>query len=67
MSHVRSTAARPAGGSPYAVPLAALETRVAAADQTSEQAEPRTRHLPGDPALWSAAAVPSGGGGADGD
>ncbi len=54
--------------SPYAVPLADLETRVAQADQTTEQAAPRTAHLPGDPALWSAGAVPgAGGGGADAD
>ena len=47
--------------SPYAVPLADLETRVAEADQTTGQAVPRTAHLPGDPALWSAGAVPAAG------
>ena len=56
--------------SPYAVPLADLEARVAAADQTTEQAAPRTAHLPGDPVRWGLSAVPTadgGGGDADGE
>ena len=53
--------------SPYAVPLADLETRVAAADQTTERAAPRTAHLPGDPVLWGLTAVPAAGGGGGGD